>query len=47
MLRQVFAVEAAEHLPDDVAEGLLELLVRHHVDDGVKSGVEIALKRNM
>ena len=44
VLREVLGVEATEELPDDAAECLLELLVCHHVDYGVESGVEIALK---
>ena len=32
----------AEDLPQDVRKGVLEIPVRHHVDDGVEGGVEVA-----
>ena len=31
----MFVVGAAEDLPDDAGEGLLELMVGHHIDYGV------------
>ncbi len=31
----------AEDLAEDVGEGILEISVRHDVDDGVESGVEV------
>ena len=38
----ILTCHAAEYFPGDVPEGFLELLVGHHIDNWVQSGVKVS-----